>query len=196
LFDSPQQASPFLGPEAQSPSFRQLHVLLEPIIRQIHSFACRFGFDEILTEDMINKRSAWVLVHYAETAQWLERERTDRKVRRSNPTSASQLLLSRFGQLGSIQAFVVPSGDKAARHRKGATAERLRFFFALRCQSIQSKQVPNTLICKLIRFRKRLTWNPAESLACDVSRQLSVLRQAASCFSRYDIRDIAIHGHS
>ncbi|KER25283.1 LOW QUALITY PROTEIN: hypothetical protein T265_14235 [Opisthorchis viverrini] len=39
----------------------------------------------------------------------------------------------------------------------------------------------------------RLTWNPAESLVCDVSRQLNVLHQAASCFSRYDIRDIAIH---
>ncbi|KAG5445500.1 hypothetical protein CSKR_100986 [Clonorchis sinensis] len=28
---------------------------------------------------------------------------------------------------------------------------------------------------------------------CDVSRQLNVLNQAASCSSRYDIRDIAIH---
>ncbi|KER28643.1 hypothetical protein T265_04592 [Opisthorchis viverrini] len=33
----------------------------------------------------------------------------------------------------------------------------------------------------------RLTWNPAESLVYDVLRQLNVLHQAASCFSRYDI---------
>ncbi|KER21794.1 hypothetical protein T265_09954 [Opisthorchis viverrini] len=49
----------------------------------------------------------------------------------------------------------------------------------------------HTLICKLIWFFDRLTWNPAESLVCDV--QLNVLHQAASCFSRYDIRDITIH---
>ncbi|KAG5447285.1 hypothetical protein CSKR_106186 [Clonorchis sinensis] len=42
-------------------------------------------------------------------------------------------------------------------------------------------------------FCERLTWNPAESLVCDVSRQLNVLHQAASCSSCYDIRDIAIH---
>ncbi|KER26834.1 hypothetical protein T265_05969 [Opisthorchis viverrini] len=51
----------------------------------------------------------------------------------------------------------------------------------------------NTLICELIRFFERFTWNPAESLVCDVSRQLNVLHRAASCFSRYDIRDITIH---
>ncbi|KAG5443125.1 hypothetical protein CSKR_110532 [Clonorchis sinensis] len=38
-----------------------------------------------------------------------------------------------------------------------------------------------------------LTWTPAESPVCDVSRQLNVLHQAASCSSCYDIRDIAIH---
>ncbi|KER31930.1 LOW QUALITY PROTEIN: hypothetical protein T265_12885 [Opisthorchis viverrini] len=42
-------------------------------------------------------------------------------------------------------------------------------------------------------FFQRLTWNPAESLVYDVFRQLNVVHQAASCFSRYDIRDIAIH---
>ncbi|KAG5454383.1 hypothetical protein CSKR_107236 [Clonorchis sinensis] len=42
-------------------------------------------------------------------------------------------------------------------------------------------------------FCERLTWNPAESPVCDVSRQLNVLHQAASCSSCYDIRDIAIH---
>ncbi|KAG5443473.1 hypothetical protein CSKR_101031 [Clonorchis sinensis] len=51
----------------------------------------------------------------------------------------------------------------------------------------------NTLICKSIWFCERLTWNPAESPVFDVSRQLNVLHQAASCSSCYDIRDIAIH---
>ncbi|KER34120.1 hypothetical protein T265_00008 [Opisthorchis viverrini] len=38
---------------------------------------------------------------------------------------------------------------------------------------------------------KRLTWNPAESLVCEALRQLDVLQPTSSCFSRYDIRDIA-----
>ncbi|KAG5446350.1 hypothetical protein CSKR_104271 [Clonorchis sinensis] len=59
------------------------------------------------------------------SAQRLERERTDRKVRGSNPTSASRLPLSRLGQPGSIPALVLPSGGMATRHRKGASAERL-----------------------------------------------------------------------
>ncbi|KAG5448283.1 hypothetical protein CSKR_110464 [Clonorchis sinensis] len=59
-----------------------------------------------------------------EIAQRLERERTDRKVRGSNPASASRLPLPRLGQPGSIPALVLPSGGMAARHRKGATAER------------------------------------------------------------------------
>ncbi|KER33248.1 hypothetical protein T265_00933 [Opisthorchis viverrini] len=45
----------------------------------------------------------------------------------------------------------------------------------------------------LIWFFERLTWNPAESLVCDVLRQLNVPHQAASCLSRYDIQDIATH---
>ncbi|KAG5441054.1 hypothetical protein CSKR_101287 [Clonorchis sinensis] len=57
--------------------------------------------------------------------QWLERESTDRKVRGSNPTSASRLPLSRLGQPDSIPALVLPSGGIALRHRKGATAERV-----------------------------------------------------------------------
>ncbi|KER27804.1 hypothetical protein T265_05225 [Opisthorchis viverrini] len=56
-----------------------------------------------------------------------EREFTDRKVRGSNPTSASRLPLSRLGQPGSISALVVPSGDTATRHRMGATVEQLLF---------------------------------------------------------------------
>ncbi|KAG5447402.1 hypothetical protein CSKR_110947 [Clonorchis sinensis] len=51
----------------------------------------------------------------------------------------------------------------------------------------------NKSICKQIYFCGRPTWNPAESLVYDVSKQLNVLHQAASCFSSYDIRDIAIH---
>ncbi|KAG5441124.1 hypothetical protein CSKR_102775 [Clonorchis sinensis] len=38
--------------------------------------------------------------------KWLEREFTDRKVRGSNPTSASRLPLSKLGQPGSIPAIV------------------------------------------------------------------------------------------
>ncbi|KAG5446845.1 hypothetical protein CSKR_101027 [Clonorchis sinensis] len=62
---------------------------------------------------------------WGEIPQRLERERTDRKVRGSNPASASRLPLSRLGQPGSIPALVLPSGGMAARHRKGATAERM-----------------------------------------------------------------------
>ncbi|KAG5453519.1 hypothetical protein CSKR_102983 [Clonorchis sinensis] len=56
--------------------------------------------------------------------KWLEREFTDHNVRRSNPTSASRLALSRLGQPGSIPALVIPSGGMASRHRKVVTAER------------------------------------------------------------------------
>ncbi|KAG5452616.1 hypothetical protein CSKR_100444, partial [Clonorchis sinensis] len=51
----------------------------------------------------------------------------------------------------------------------------------------------STLICKSIWSCEILTWNPAASPVCDVSRQLNVLHQAVSCSSCYDIRDIAIH---
>ncbi|KER26817.1 hypothetical protein T265_13932, partial [Opisthorchis viverrini] len=64
-----------------------------------------------------------------EMTQWLQRKFTDRKVRGSNPASASQLSLSRLGQPGSITALVLPSNSMAARHRKGATAERSLFIF-------------------------------------------------------------------
>ncbi|KER22701.1 hypothetical protein T265_09262 [Opisthorchis viverrini] len=47
-------------------------------------------------------------------------------VRGSNPTSASRFPLSRLWQPDSIPALVLPSCGMAARHRKGATAERLR----------------------------------------------------------------------
>ncbi|KER29039.1 hypothetical protein T265_04228 [Opisthorchis viverrini] len=53
----------------------------------------------------------------ARWSKWLKREFTDRKVRGSDPTSASRLPLSRLGQLDSIPALVQPSGGMAARHR-------------------------------------------------------------------------------
>ncbi|KAG5448564.1 hypothetical protein CSKR_101999 [Clonorchis sinensis] len=43
------------------------------------------------------------------------------------------------------------------------------------------------------KFCEGLTWNPADSPVFDVSRQLNVLHQAATCSSCYDIRDIATH---
>ncbi|KAG5452982.1 hypothetical protein CSKR_110347 [Clonorchis sinensis] len=66
----------------------------------------------------------FVLPIRGEMVQWLEREFSDWEVRCSNPTSASRLSLSRFGQPGSIPTLVLPSGGMAARHRKGVTAER------------------------------------------------------------------------
>ncbi|KAG5451760.1 hypothetical protein CSKR_109191 [Clonorchis sinensis] len=48
-------------------------------------------------------------------AQWLEREFTDRKIRGSNPASASRFPLFRLGQPGSIPALV-PPGGMTARH--------------------------------------------------------------------------------
>ncbi|KAG5454210.1 hypothetical protein CSKR_111131 [Clonorchis sinensis] len=56
-------------------------------------------------------------------------------------------------------------------------------------QELLLQNIPS---CKQIWFYKGLTWNPAESIVCDVSRQLDVQHQAASCSSCYDIRDIAI----
>ncbi|KAG5449306.1 hypothetical protein CSKR_100608 [Clonorchis sinensis] len=61
---------------------------------------------------------------------------------------------------------------------------------------LKCKTKQNTLICKQIWLCERLTWNPAESLVCDVSRQLNVLHQDASCSRCYDIRNMAIHVYS
>ncbi|KER34042.1 hypothetical protein T265_00226 [Opisthorchis viverrini] len=49
--------------------------------------------------------SSWDKVHGASCLNWLERGFTDQKVRRSNPTSASRLPLSRLGQSSSIPAL-------------------------------------------------------------------------------------------
>ncbi|KER34121.1 hypothetical protein T265_00009 [Opisthorchis viverrini] len=65
----------------------------------------------------------------ARWTKWLERGFDDRKVRGSKPTSVSRLPLSRLGQHGIIPALVTPSCGIAARHRKGAIAER----FFLQC---------------------------------------------------------------
>ncbi|KER21235.1 hypothetical protein T265_10395 [Opisthorchis viverrini] len=61
-----------------------------------------------------------------DTAQLLERESTDRKVRDSNLTSASEPPVSRLGQPDSIPALMF--GDMAVRHLKGVTTERCEMF--------------------------------------------------------------------
>ncbi|KER27277.1 hypothetical protein T265_05678 [Opisthorchis viverrini] len=105
-------------------------------------------------------------------------------------TLASRLPLSRLGRPGSTPALVQPVGGMAVRNRKGATAERVF------CRQLNVLHQAASC-CSPLRYRDiaihRLTWNPAESLVCDVSRQPNVLRQTTSCFRRYDIRDIAIH---
>ncbi|KAG5446326.1 hypothetical protein CSKR_113481 [Clonorchis sinensis] len=52
---------------------------------------------------------------HIEMAQWLEGKFTDRKVRGSNPTSASRLPLSRVGQLDSIPLLHLPLGSIAPK---------------------------------------------------------------------------------
>ncbi|KAG5453581.1 hypothetical protein CSKR_109535 [Clonorchis sinensis] len=76
-------------------------------------------------------------------AQWLEREFSDRKVRGSNPTSASRLPLSRLGQPGSIPALMLPSGGMAVKRRKGATAERLLGYQAIKSQAQAGSRGPH-----------------------------------------------------
>ncbi|KAG5447575.1 hypothetical protein CSKR_101341 [Clonorchis sinensis] len=91
-----------------------------------HNWSQHVGGDSARLSDSTNELRTAPIPHSrspGEIAQRLERERTDRKVRGSNPASASRLPLSRLGQPGSIPALVLPSGGMAARHRKGATAE-------------------------------------------------------------------------
>ncbi|KER24479.1 hypothetical protein T265_07846 [Opisthorchis viverrini] len=73
---------------------------------------------------------------WARWLKWLEPESADRKVRGSNPTSATRLPLFRLGQPGSISALVLPSGSMAARHRKGVTAERFHAFILSHIEKI------------------------------------------------------------
>ncbi|KAG5448122.1 hypothetical protein CSKR_106379 [Clonorchis sinensis] len=80
-------------------------------------------------------------------AQWLERLFTDRKVRISNPTSASRLP-SGLGQAGSIPALMLTSGGVAARHRKGLIEDdpNILFFFSLSdLASLYAKEMGYTL---------------------------------------------------
>ncbi|KAG5442696.1 hypothetical protein CSKR_108001 [Clonorchis sinensis] len=87
---------------------------------EIHSFANKFG----LASDSPGTQLNLSCVAGARWFKWLEHEFTDRKVRGSNPTSASQLPLSRLGQPGSIPALVQPSGGMAVKHRRGVATER------------------------------------------------------------------------
>ncbi|KER25926.1 hypothetical protein T265_06730 [Opisthorchis viverrini] len=94
---------------------------------------CKRSFYYDLTSLKVDKgpvcHSEFANISVSRWPKWLECEFTDRKVRGSNPTSATRLPLSRLGQPGSIPALVLPSGGMAARHRKGATAERFLSFF-------------------------------------------------------------------
>ncbi|KAG5454637.1 hypothetical protein CSKR_106028 [Clonorchis sinensis] len=61
-------------------------------------------------------------------AQWSERKSTEQKIRVSNPTPTSRLLLSRIGYPGSIPALVLPSDDVVNEHRRGIKAQRLLLY--------------------------------------------------------------------
>ncbi|KAG5453410.1 hypothetical protein CSKR_110018, partial [Clonorchis sinensis] len=158
--------------------------------------------------DLTRNQSLSPVLCWARWFKWLEGEFTDRKVRGSNPTSASRLPLSRLGQTGSIPALVQPSGGMAVRHRKGATAERyiLPYLPMTSTQSPSFRQPYVLLELNLHKFRltsssayrfvlyRRLTWNPGESLVSGVFfLRLDVVHQVNSCRNCYDIRDVAIH---
>ncbi|KER21028.1 hypothetical protein T265_10553 [Opisthorchis viverrini] len=95
--------------------------------------------------------------------KWLEREFTDRKVRGSNPTSATRLPLSRFGQPGSIPALV-PSCGMAARHRTETwplCAEDLKrlkrpSMYAERCPSLVEHRISNAQLRRMVFGKNNL----------------------------------------
>ncbi|KER20104.1 LOW QUALITY PROTEIN: hypothetical protein T265_15393 [Opisthorchis viverrini] len=118
----------------------------------------------------ITKVGLMLLGRVVRALKWLELKSTDRKVRDSNPTSASRLPLSRLGQPGSIPALVLPSGGMAARHRKGATAER---FVSLISEILR---IDFVVIEKYTHLQIKLvfTRDSTESLAYDIL-QLNVL---------------------
>ncbi|KAG5452869.1 hypothetical protein CSKR_107412, partial [Clonorchis sinensis] len=68
-----------------------------------------------------------------------------------------------------------------------------KYEFTPREQQIKSLIGEIHSFANKIWFCERLTLNPAESLVCDVSRQVNVQHQATSYFSCYGMRDIAIH---
>ncbi|KAG5452228.1 hypothetical protein CSKR_112525, partial [Clonorchis sinensis] len=100
-----------------------------------------------------------ILQRGARWPKWLEREFIDRKVRGSNPTSASLLLLSRLGQPGSISALVQPSGGMAVRHRKGATAERRQLYYT-------HIVLFDALLYDLLRLHVTCSFNSARGMNC------------------------------
>ncbi|KAG5451943.1 hypothetical protein CSKR_110368 [Clonorchis sinensis] len=114
--------------------------------------------------------------------KWLEREFTDRKVRGSNPTSASRLPLSRLGQPGSIPALVPPSGCMAVRHQKGATAERLLLLFIIE-HGIRLSTWDNSADFISIVFRNTL---------CKPDRKIVVFGRKCRCITIF-IERIAAH---
>ncbi|KAG5449685.1 Actin-1 [Clonorchis sinensis] len=106
----------------------------------------------------VSHRSSVSLCYGARWPKWVEREFTYRRVRGSNPASASRLPLSRLGQPGSISALVLPSGGMAARHRKGVTAERFPYV---------NDTVPFALIPRL-SFQVRLRLNLVHYLSAEI----------------------------
>ncbi|KAG5454358.1 hypothetical protein CSKR_113904 [Clonorchis sinensis] len=121
-----------------------------------------------------------------ETAQWLGREFTDRKVRGSNPTSASQLPLSTIGQPGSIQALVLPSGGIAARHRKGVAAERLSIILK---QAYEIQIISVNVALSSITESALLDWISVNSRHCAVRLSNSVELDASSASEHSDAED-------
>ncbi|KER23200.1 hypothetical protein T265_14686, partial [Opisthorchis viverrini] len=105
---------------------------------------------------------------------WLERKFINRKVRGSNPTSVSQLPMSRPGQPGSNPVLVLFSSRVAARQRKGVTAER----FPIR-RTQMNLSFKNTL-------KEVFTWNPDPSSHRNlllVHRKIKALRQPMTGFA-------------
>ncbi|KAG5442395.1 hypothetical protein CSKR_103632 [Clonorchis sinensis] len=84
-------------------------------------------------------------------------EFTDRKIRGSNPISASRLLLSRLKKPGSITALVLALCGVAARHQTGITAERFIDYLAEN-PSVASQMLQLVLILgKQFRNLRQLT---------------------------------------
>ncbi|KER21078.1 hypothetical protein T265_10522 [Opisthorchis viverrini] len=103
--------------------------------------------------------------------QWLEREFTDRKVYGSNPSSASRLLPSRFGQPGSTPALVQPSGSMTVTQWRDYSIYT------------EGRRYTSYLV---------FTIDSIESLVCDIL-QLNVLRTGRLMFqsARYSLESPA-----
>ncbi|KAG5453745.1 hypothetical protein CSKR_102367 [Clonorchis sinensis] len=94
-----------------------------------------------------NLQNSSLMLTWARWLKWLESGFTYWKVRGSNPTSASRLLLSRLGQPGSISALVLPSGCVAANAHPLTsslfTLSSLEFMLYLCLQCATHKVVEN-----------------------------------------------------